>query len=479
MKRIILSLVLISLISCSKELVEPKVIVDNNKGTIFVLSIELTKKSDTIPVSGTYKPNVTATYSNGLKMDFSDSVVFTTTDTTFFLKDKTYYGSKSGKGVFNISYKNFTIKDTVIVSEIEYLPVNTKLKSTGNGIITIPVVIINYLPTKDGVNLDMEKAPDGFYKYNYSTLNAVKNKILSEKIVDKYSIEEGTKFRDYGKNITKQYVNIDVIKYINIYELNLVPWPSDGYQTHHNTIDFKSLFSKINLKELVEIHGVKEVWFTSFPKDNYPSVMADKNSSDKTYWYDFPETNMASPTSGDVSNSERKNTDLPIYNKTYVVYGCNASRGVDTDLHVRGHQLESQMSYLDKDNIWWDKFAKVGRAGNTHWCPNSTSHYDYGNKTLVKSDIMTWKPSGGTFVDVNVDTWLSSKKYNFDMVVNTLTGGSYDNNTSDQVKWLIFWWQSVPGYQNNITDGNKTIPNWWDLYYNWDDAVKSGKKLIQ
>jgi hypothetical protein len=479
MKKIYLILLTTLFFGCNKDLVKPTEVPNKNKGAIFVLSLKIGNHNDTISVSNVYKPLITAEYSNGFTMDFTDSVTISTTDASVFLKDKKYYGSKSGTAIFNITYKNFTVKDTIYVSEIEYLPVDEKLKSSNDGVITIPVVIINYLPTNDGINLDMDRAPDGFYKYNYSTLDNVKNKILSEKFVDKYSIEEGSRFRDYAKNVTKKYVNINVIKYINIYEMNLVPWKSDGYQVRHNTIDFKSVFTKINLKELVEVYGVKEVWFTSFPKDNYPSVMADKNSSDRSLWYDFPETNMASPTSGDVSNSERNNSDLPIYNKTYVVYGCNASRGVDTDLHVRGHQLESQMSYLDKDNIWWNTFAKVGRAGNTHWCPNSTSHYDYGNKNFAKSDITTWKPSGGTYVDVNVDTWLSSKKYNFNMTVKTLTGGTYDNNMSDQVKWLIFWWQSVPGYQNNIIDGNMKMTNWWDLYYNWDDAVRSRKKLIE
>ena len=55
---------------------------------------------------------------------------------------------------------------------------------------------------------------------------------------------------------------------------------------------------------------------------------------------------MSSPT-GDVSNGGGTNTDLPVYNKTYVLYGFNYSRGVNEDLHNRGHQLERQLDHID------------------------------------------------------------------------------------------------------------------------------------
>jgi hypothetical protein len=141
------------------------------------------------------------------------------------------------------------------------------------------------------------------------------------------------------------------------------------------------------------------------------------------------------------------------------------------------------MAFVDKDNIWWSKFAKVGRAGNTHWCPNSKEAYDYWNKTSAKSDIMTWKPSGGNYIDVNVDTWLG-KTYKFESSINMSSPGPFATGTINysndaQVKWFIFWWQSVPGYNNGIIDGITKVNNWWDIFYNWDDAIKNNKKLVQ
>ena len=46
-----------------------------------------------------------------------------------------------------------------------------------------------------------------------------------------------------------------------------------------------------------------------------------------------------------------------------------------------------------------------------------------------------------------------------------------------QVKWLIFWFQSIPGENNNIIYGSKPLTNWWDIYYNWDDAIINKKNL--
>ena len=194
------------------------------------------------------------------------------------------------------------------------------------------------------------------------------------------------------------------------------------------------------------------------------------------------ESNMSSPSTGDVSNSDRNNKDLPVYAKTYVVYGFNAHRGADTDLHNRGHQIEAQLSHIDRDLIWNNAFLptstkKEFRLGNCHWPPNATSDYDYGNKVSVKSDIASWQPSGGTYIDVNVDTWLG-KSYSFPMLATNIVGESNYANDA-QVKWFIYWWQSIPGLNNTIPYNNSTLTNWWDIFYNWDDAIKNKTKLVK
>lgn len=379
--------------------------------------------------------------------------------------------------------KTTTIVDSSLSSEalikktsspdIEYVSIDPRLRKTNTGKINVPVILINFLPTtKDGIYLDPNwtlnaKQPwDVPFQYR---IDRAKSKILAERIIEKNAIEEGTRFRDYGADKVSKYVNIDVVGYINVKNIKLTG----------KTVDFNDLFAKINLKDYVEKLGVKEVWFTFFLKEDL---------------FDVPESNMSPRVGapyGDISNSYRELNDLPRYNKTYVVYGNNGWRGVDTDLHNRGHQLEMEMMHLDGVNrVWLDKFAKAGRGGNTHWAPNSIKDYDWSNTTPAKSDIITWKPSGGTFVDVNVNTWVS-KRYPFEkrismVVPSRYATGQYDFTNDAPTKWFIYWWQSVPGMNNGITDvqgtGSSakkiTVSNWWDLFYNFDEAAMQNKKLI-
>jgi hypothetical protein len=442
-------------------------------GNYVLLSLKLNNTSDTLLISNTYKPKVIAEYSNGMIVDFSDSVQVTTFDNTVILNNKTYYGVKSGDAKFEIKYKDYTFKDTIKVVNVEYAEVPIELKSKNKGLLRVPVVIVNYLPTINGLELDRNRTQDSVGQDmtgTFYTLDRAKVKTLKDKIIEKNAIEEGTRYHDYNTNKVSQYIDIDVVAYINVYEMNYnYIGVSSNYKRPWWNLDYNELMTRINLKKYVEDLGVKEVWLTTFPREQgYLS-------------YNVDESNMASPLTGDISNSYRLQNDLPIFNKTYVMYGFNGWRGVPEDLHNRGHQLESQLSYID-NNTWWNKFAKTGRSGWTHMPFNTIKHYDYAKDSLVSTDIMTWKPSGGTYVNLNKDSWVN-KTYVFESQIGGMTSnsaglsGTVNYSTDPQVKWFIFWWQSVPGYNNGIFDGTTKVNNWWDIFYNWDDAIKNKTKL--
>ena len=202
------------------------------------------------------------------------------------------------------------VKDTVAVQKkyesIEYLTVPSYLATpVSNSKLIVPVIIINWIPSKDGVVVDSNVSVIGgnqdwgsVTKYNMS-VKTVNQWILSNDLKVKYSIEEGSKFRGFNNPNASPYVGIKVIKYINVYEMPLKS-PDDNFQPGVKIPDYKSLFEKLNLKELVESQGVKEVWL------NWTNTGG--------LW--VPESNMASPTTGDISNSYKRPTDLPIYDKT-------------------------------------------------------------------------------------------------------------------------------------------------------------------
>lgn len=450
-----------------------------------ITSLKIENPIDTLIISKKHKYIVKGVYTNGTTIDLSDSVKITASSKGVNISnDKNVIGAQSGINKISISYNNLILSNDVYINNLEFIPIDPKLKSTGKGKITVPVVIINYLPTVDGILLDMNRAPDGYYDLFNSTLERAKAKILGDKIVEKNAIEEGTRFRDYATNKIDPYISLDVVGYINVYELDLTFWiktTSNGKPVDMKTVEYFKLFERLNMKNFVDNLGVKEVWITMFSKDEFPSVIKN-NMADITTYYGLPESNMSSPLTGDISNSYRHPNDLPKYSKTYVVYGNSGHRGADTDLHNRGHQIEAQLSHIDRDLIWNNAFLptstkKEFRLGNCHWPPNAKSDYDYGNKVAVKSDIASYQPSGGTYLEVNVDTWLG-KKYLFPMSATNIIGESnYDNDA--QVKWFIYWWQSIPGYNNTIPYNNTTLENWWDIFYNWDEAIKSKKKLYK
>ena len=379
----------------------------------------------------------------------------------------------------------------IATSGYEIVPVDSRLKSNGKGVINVPVVIVNYLPTSDGTYLDRWKTYDSRVvkqQKDILTLKRANEKILSEKIIEKLSIEEGSRFRDYGKNITRPYVNINVVAYINVYDIKLIKIGTKIIDTTTNDsddgidnpvtidrhfIDFNDLFNRVDIKNYVNNMGVKEVWFTSFTKE------VGSNS------YNVFESSMSpSINSSDIANISNGGgdlKDLPRFNSTYIVYGFNGWRGVDTDLHNRGHQLERQLEYVDFEKFYYGNFAKDRNTigGYTHTPVNTTKQYDYNNTSVVSSDITTWKPSRGIGIPTNNLSWLNiTYTFSNQMIApGPFATGNEDWNKDSQTKWFIYWWQSLPGYNNNIEDNGKKVANWWDIFYNWDDAIKNKTKL--
>ena len=450
---------------------------------ISLKSISVSNHLDTLVISKTHRIEITGTYTDGSTKNLTDSVVVSVNSDKLIKIDNQLLGVKSGVGTYNISYKNLYIKDSSYVSEIEYVNV-PELKPRSGTSIVVPVVVINYLPTNDGVNLDMNRAPDNYFNLQNSTLDRAKNKIKTDLIITKYGIEEGSKFRGFNNSSATPNVGIKVVKYYNIYEIKKVM----SADKINYFVDFNNMFSKLNLKDAINNLGAKEVWFSLRPLSSEYPIVKSENLSPENFQAGGPESNMSSPTSGDVSNSWRIADDLPIYDKSYVVYTYNLHRSHAENIHNHGHQIESQLDYLDEgtfskdERLFLNKFVGIsninlagkpyGRNGMTHFPPNTKKDYDWNNTSIVKSDIDDWKPEGGTQKDIDNTKWMSIK-YTYPNVAYKI-----DENDS-QYKWIMFWFQTIPGNSNGIKYGNNTISNWWDLLYNWDDAVKGKKKLFE
>ena len=162
-------------------------------------------------------------YENGNQIDLTNDIEIATPDDKILVVDDEIIGLKSGISSVSISYQNLILNTEINVKEFEFIPIDNSLKGENTSKLEVPVIILSYLPTSDGINLDMKRAPDGYFQLHNSSLIQAKNKILQESISSKKIFEEGTKYRDYGTNEVNSYVNFNVVSYINIYEMDFIP----------------------------------------------------------------------------------------------------------------------------------------------------------------------------------------------------------------------------------------------------------------
>lgn len=322
-----------------------------------------------------------------------------------------------------------------------------------NAITQVPVVVICFIPTNDGIHINTEEA--GVANIPSQTIDELKKHMLKIHKHTKFSLEEGSKFRGYKNASAIPYVGYKIIDYIYVYE----PVPR-GYKDPGSSGffgDYNVIVERFNGRKYVDTLGVKEFWMMGYHKDEIVPV----------------ESNMASPTTPDISNSYRFADDLPIYSNTYIFYNYNFTREGNEATHNHGHQIESMADYVNilqdgNTNLFSRQFrgysggsGPIGRAGDTHHPPNTTIDYDYFNYTSVESDILDWKPEGGTKTLVNANTW-GSIPYNWPQ-------GSTPNIESN---WYIMWMQSIPGFNNGIPYGTtKEMTNWWEFLSNWESAT--------
>ena len=243
----------------------------------------------------------------------------------------------------------------------------------------IPVVIMRFLPTADSVNVDVSKAPD-FWDLGEITLAELKARINIFDKRAKFMLEEGTRFRGYTNPTAVPSIGYRVVECITIYEQTPQGPVSDHLKdgTPLYSPDYHKIFKRFNMEHYVNELGVKEIWIwmggvnSDFPCYD-PTI--HKPEDFRNWW----ESNMSSPLTGDISNSNRDNTDLPIYNSTYTVYGQNFRRSHAEAVHNHGHQLEAILSHVNhlqfgNTDLFWKKFVGqdedgnfiTGRAGWTH-----------------------------------------------------------------------------------------------------------------
>jgi hypothetical protein len=383
---------------------------------------------------------------------------------------------------------------TVDVVEVVFREVDPYLAENPGGE-AMPVVIIRYLPTADGVNLDISKVPD-FWSLGEVSLEGMHNRIDVFNRRIKFARVEGSRFRDYTSGSADNYLGYQIVADIIVYA-HTPPGKVIGTSPAGQAvylIDHHAVFERLNIAHYVNVMGVREIWiWQSHFDDGFPSY--DANIHDPADFRGLWESNMSSSLTGDISNSDRDPSDLPIYDHTYIVYGYNMRRSHAEAIHNHGHQLEAMFSYAawlqdGNSDLFWKQFVGqdpqgnfvTGRAGWTHMPPNTTGHYDYLNNTLVESDIEDWTPdNSGEKKLINAFTWANLEYAWPDGRVDELNGNVEPEDAiwqQTESQWYIYWMQSMPGFNNEIKYfGDLEMQNWWELVADWDSAISEQRGL--
>jgi hypothetical protein len=269
-------------------------------------------------------------------------------------------------------------------------------------------------------------------------------------------LEEGSRFRGYKNPDAPPALRYEVVGQTEFKEaIPLRPKQGDRPPLP----DYYSIMERIGARELVEEQGVQQIWMWGY-------------HGRIGLW----ESNMSSPT-GDVSNSNRDNADLPVFTKTYTVYHYNYGRGVGEMLENHMHQLEHLLNFADgrdvtppekwSELLFWGKFVgsdashkivtNPARCGWTHYAPNSERDYDWANPRYVETDIEDWQPDGiGKTQMMNADRW-----------------------DRDPIKWRVYWLQAIPGLGHGLSYQGKPLRNWWSFVSDWDTAMREKWTLVE
>ncbi|MBD3410787.1 MAG: hypothetical protein GF419_11340 [Ignavibacteriales bacterium] len=330
-----------------------------------------------------------------------------------------------------------------------------------NALYEIPVLMISYLPTEDGETMIKEECGTDM------PVADMKKKIDSMAIRAKFMLEEGSKFRGYKNPDARPSIGYRVVAHFAAYDYFPrgfeVPWNEGWYRP-----DYNKVLERFDARKYVEELGVKEIWIWGYHHGEIEPA----------------ESNMASPLTGDVSNSEREEEDLPVFDRTYTVYNYNYNRSHAEAVHNHGHQFEAIFTHVCEKqdgnaDLFWKLFVGkdgndefiTGRCGWTHMPPNTTEHYDYLNEIMVPSDVEDWRPTGGATKMVGLATW---KHLDYDWPLQPAPFGQ-----KDESQFYIYWFQSFPGYENGIPYGEREMTNWHRFVAEWDEAIQEGAGLYK
>ncbi|PKL85835.1 MAG: hypothetical protein CVV22_06455 [Ignavibacteriae bacterium HGW-Ignavibacteriae-1] len=392
---------------------------------------------------------------------------------------------KSGTATISAEYNDAICETELTVTasgkQMEHqIPTQFIATPAANCIYEVPFVIINFIPSIDGINKEASYAMEYLDIQNRPLSEINQNHITAVQRL-KFALEEGSRFRKYKNPNARPSIGVKVVDYFTFYE----PIPPSIVNPNYDrgilkyAFDFEQIFERINLKDLVEKKGVRYVWILTNGGNAFlPSYNADFVKPE--FFRAAFESYMSTPTGVQACNGSNPEP-LPLYNKTYTVLNSSMAMPDFNMLNFEPftHQFEhlwiKQNEIQDGNRVLlWDKFVgKIGRCGWTHTPPNTEINYGYYHYIQVDTnrvkptmaDIEDWKPdNSGEKKLISYHAW-EDIQYDWPDGISQFEG-------REELQWFIYWLQSVPGYNNKIPyhyNGKEYVmSNFWKFVYDWD-----------
>lgn len=325
----------------------------------------------------------------------------------------------------------------------------------------IPVLVIRILPSLDGTRLDPAETGK---TWTLADTNRRIDRMQANLVA---MIQEASRYRGYADPKAKPAIRARIVDDVTFRDR-----PKRGIGRPNESavpLDYAELIRRAGGIARIDREKIKEVWVW---QSHYGDVSPI-------------ESNMASPTGLDVSNSWQE-PDLPIAKRTYTVYAFNFQRGTSMTMHDRAHQLERLLDHADRrapesDRIWSrftgrqpDATYIKGRAGDCHHPPNAEKDYDYYNTTVVPSDIEDWTPEGTGRKIPYSKARLDALAYKWPFPIET----NKDIFEGDE-PWYVYWMQNFPGRGNRIRHNGAGLRNWWLFMGDFDLSEKLKATLLE
>lgn len=313
----------------------------------------------------------------------------------------------------------------------------------------IPVLVVRYFPVQ-GDRIDLSVTGD--WGESLADTRRKTERLTGEVI---RALEAGSRYHGYQDAEAEPSLKYLVVETLEVLEA----LPVRRRSGHGAPLtDYRRILERVDIRKWVEERGVKEVWLWAYHGGKV----------------DLWESNMASPF-GDISNSDRDPSDLPVLERTYTVYHYNYQRGASEAVENHMHQIEAVLNAIDgrdttppsqwRQLLFWGRFVGSDeshkiiepRCGWAHYPPNAQSDYDWANPRTVMSDIEDWRPDGsGKRQPVNRSKW-----------------------QGDSLKWFVYWMQNLPGRGHGLTDGGRRLTNWWLFLGDYDFARREKIGLVE